>query len=612
VREAGGTAGRRQTENTLAHVWKGRVRRLLFFTYRFDSRWFQDCVLSPLRRQSLDAAEIDVIATRFADEPTAAPATEYGDLYALDEWAKWRGRLRIHYLPTARHLFHNKFILVERAGKGGLELGVGSSNLTNAGWARNFETWAWTQPPAFGVCAGFLRYLLSVREANRDVLEPWLTRLPRPTRGPREVAWLFGDKSPARRAAFRGLAHGVGRASILRIVSPYFDGDSEEVLAQLLEDISMTAGIPRRIELWVDSSGSVARSSDYNVVLKLLAGARTSVELRTVVRPRLAGMGGEPEPAHLHAKVIELEDTVGRVRRLLGSANFTGAAWLQHYNTESVYIESATRALPALLAPVFEVVSLSESQLRRLQAHPIEPEPDKIGAKPCIYWVSFDEASRPRCLTVCYEAKVPPTRVEIKASFHPTRDRLPGRDRRDYIVRTFESPASWRPLQAEQGLVRLAFQPICVVPERARVTLHFEGGVKLDAPVEITAPDFDHRDLRTGIPFDASVDGLAGQARPIVSPLARRTLSDVLPDDVDIDDDEELTDGAPESLVDDPDYRRVPLAVRLAKALAQQTSHQGGLRLMREQCEACLAVPIPDAERVVVTALRQVLEARKP
>src|SRR5438128_9406429 len=104
-------AGQRTAiDASLARVWKSKIRRLFFFTYRFGFRWFHDRVLSPLRRQSFDRAEVEVIASRFENEPTATPQVHHGDLYALEEWAKWQGRLRIHYLPISRHLFHNKFI----------------------------------------------------------------------------------------------------------------------------------------------------------------------------------------------------------------------------------------------------------------------------------------------------------------------------------------------------------------------------------------------------------------------------------------------------------------------------------------------------------------------
>src|SRR5690242_14711501 len=77
-------------ESTLAGAWQLPARRILFFTYRFNFRWFHDCVLTLARRRSIEDVQVDVVATRTdADSDTAAR----GDLYALDEWAKWQRRL---------------------------------------------------------------------------------------------------------------------------------------------------------------------------------------------------------------------------------------------------------------------------------------------------------------------------------------------------------------------------------------------------------------------------------------------------------------------------------------------------------------------------------------
>src|SRR5206468_3840112 len=137
----------------------------------------------------------------------------------------------------------------------------------------------------------------------------------------------------------------------VRVVSPYFDKGSAALLGNLLEELGTgTAG--NRIEVWTDGSGCVARRSDYQSLLKLIAAHGRAVELKKVLRRGRHGEFGGP--AHLHAKLIEVEDSKGTVRRLLGSANFTGAAWVGSFNTESVYLEADRRALPTLLGPRFE------------------------------------------------------------------------------------------------------------------------------------------------------------------------------------------------------------------------------------------------------------------
>src|SRR5439155_19146899 len=108
----------------------------------------------------------------------------------------------------------------------------------------------------------FLRYLRTIREVNSEVLSPWIRRLPSASKARRELDWLWGDKTDARRQAFRALTNGLGRIRAVRVVSPYFDNGSAALLGNLLEELGTgTAG--NRIEVWTDGPGCVARRSDY-------------------------------------------------------------------------------------------------------------------------------------------------------------------------------------------------------------------------------------------------------------------------------------------------------------------------------------------------------------
>src|ERR1700692_5115190 len=104
-----------QAASSLAFLWnrRRRMRRLLFFTYRFNFRWFHNEVLGFVRRNSLADTDVLVFATRFDDDGYAGGSQSSGALYALDEWATWKVNLRIRYLHANRHLFHNKFIVAE-------------------------------------------------------------------------------------------------------------------------------------------------------------------------------------------------------------------------------------------------------------------------------------------------------------------------------------------------------------------------------------------------------------------------------------------------------------------------------------------------------------------
>lgn len=162
-----------QQEPSLAFLWKQRrrIRRLLFFTYRFNFRWFHNEVLSFIRRMSLPATDVLVFATRFDDDGYVGGShvfgETFGDLYSLDEWAKWKMRLRVRYMPAMQHLFHNKFVVAEyeqppNTRRSAYVLGLGSANLTWNGWQRNFELWTWDAGEGLRACASFLEFLASI------------------------------------------------------------------------------------------------------------------------------------------------------------------------------------------------------------------------------------------------------------------------------------------------------------------------------------------------------------------------------------------------------------------------------------------------------------------
>src|ERR1700686_4466320 len=72
------------TASSLAFLWtrRRRIRRLLFFTYRFNFRWFHNEVLGFVRRNSLADTDVLVFATRFDDDVYAAGSQSSGDLYS--------------------------------------------------------------------------------------------------------------------------------------------------------------------------------------------------------------------------------------------------------------------------------------------------------------------------------------------------------------------------------------------------------------------------------------------------------------------------------------------------------------------------------------------------
>src|SRR4051812_27115415 len=102
--------------NGLSWLWEkhthGRIKRILFVTYRFNFVWFHNEVL-PRLREAGDYPEVLVLATRNDGEEGS------GDLYDLGEWTKWGQRFRRHYVQSDDYLLHAKFILVERSRRRG-------------------------------------------------------------------------------------------------------------------------------------------------------------------------------------------------------------------------------------------------------------------------------------------------------------------------------------------------------------------------------------------------------------------------------------------------------------------------------------------------------------
>jgi hypothetical protein len=129
---------------SLGEVWKRRrIKRVLFFTYRFDFRWFHNFVLPKIRAHSTLDTEILVIASvSDASAGRRGIGQDWGDQYEIRNWFAWENRFKVIYLPSIP-IFHAKFIAIQRESE--VCLGMGSSNLTRAGWETNFETWDWNR-----------------------------------------------------------------------------------------------------------------------------------------------------------------------------------------------------------------------------------------------------------------------------------------------------------------------------------------------------------------------------------------------------------------------------------------------------------------------------------
>jgi hypothetical protein len=599
--------------SSLAFLWtrRRRIRRLLFFTYRFNFRWFHNEVLGFVRRNSLADTDVLVFATRFDDDGYAGGSQSFGDLYSLDEWAKWKVNLQIRYLPANRHLFHNKFIVAEyeKPGVRGVPefvIGLGSSNLTWGGWQRNLELWTWGAQQNLSSCASFLEFLGGMPNIGAGVVESWLKGMHRYRKRSVTIPWLFGDKTSSRNTAFKSLVTGIkGRPRVLRIVSPYFDEGSVELMEELLSLLDSAKGGVEKLEVWVDGSKVFAKPLDYRNLISLQVAHKGRLLIKSLRKK--TGNGFQP-PEQVHAKLIELEGQNGSVSRLLGSANFTAAAWCKSRNTEAIFHEITSSGLPQILGDSVEVVSVSSATLEKWATDQIEMESELKGAERWIYWAAFDETARPYKLTVSYSSKEEPIRLKVLAAFDPRHTKLPSQSRS--IVETFQNPQSWTTPNYKKGLVEIHLKEVVdLFPERLRVVLDFADGQSIESAVEVANPDFDLRDLTTGIPLDPCNENLLGFGKTIVDPLPKRSTSEEL--DYEISEEEEDVvepPMAPDTLSDDPDFDRKPQGVQFAKTLAKADGNQ--LRILRKRISAFRSQVQDAGQRVVLDALYRATEER--
>jgi hypothetical protein len=598
------------TASSLAFLWsrRRRIRRLLFFTYRFNFRWFHNEVLRFVRRNSLAHTEVLVFATRFDDDGYAGGLQSSGDLYALDEWAKWNVNLRIRYLPANQHLFHNKFIVAEydkpsdrKASE--FVIGVGSSNLTWGGWQRNLELWTWNAGESLSACASFLEFLGGMPNLAGGVVESWLKGMHRHRKRSVTTPWLFGDKTSNRNTVFKSLVLGIkGRPRVLRVMSPYFDEGSVGLMEEILSLLDSAKGGVEKIEVWVDGSQVFAKPLDYQNLIALQTAQKGNMLIKFLrKKPR----NGYQPPEQVHAKLIELVGQNGSVSRLIGSANFTGAAWCDNWNTETIFHEIAGSGVPQLLDDSVESVPVSRANLEKWAADQPDTESEFQGAERWIYWAAFDETA-PYKLTVSYFSKDTPIRLRVFAAFDPRHKRLPLQSQS--IIEKFQNPESWTTPNYINGLVDTHLKvEVNLFPERLRVVLDFANGPSIESAVEVANPNFDLRDLTTGIPLDPCNENLLGFGKTIVDPLPKRSTSEEADYDISGEEEDVIEPPmAPDSLSDDPDFDREPQGVQFAKALAKADGNQ--LKILRKRITSFRSQMKDPGQKVMLDALYSAVE----
>jgi len=87
------------------------------------------------------------------------------------------------------------------------------------------------------------------------------------------------------------------------------------------------------------------------------------------------------------------------------------------------------------------------------------------------------------------------------------------------MARGYSDAGNWRVLpDSRRGLYVLELtKPGAIVPEHLWIELRFPDGTAVESPVEITDPNFDLRDGRSGIPLGPGLDAILGRGKPIVT-----------------------------------------------------------------------------------------------
>jgi hypothetical protein len=537
--------------NTLGRLWLSRgfvPDRLLFLTFEFNFRDFHDQVLRRLLENGGGRTPVvDVIASRVDIE-------EESDCFDFRYLASFGNHFRF-FRCNSFPLAHAKGVIARDSRTGKLLSGFGSANLTPSGWRRNVEMWSWDNGKS---AAGILQMCEELE--RRSGIKNGLTAQWRKS---------FGVRKPSSAPLVLGASHAasfdnlllrlvktVGRPQVVRIASPYFDRHSPELFSRIFGKTGRCG-----LEIWTDRSGRLAEPTHWRVLSEAL--------------PKLATMFGDvqvlapPREIPWHAKVIEFDDGHGRVARVFGSANFTGAAWgIRHGgNLELVAVDSTRTGLPRLLdTRKIEISAVGAAERKRL-ARQEEQEQLRVARGPVLLWACLAEKPNVQVLARMQRAEKI-TWWRLDAEYDESRPD----DEREKLKKVRErvsDRARWRFAQSGGEIVLDWIGGEFIACERMTVRIRTASGL-CSAPVWVPEPDWSKRDTKTGIPIatdsgEWSIDAFLRGQRPIVG--LRRKVRD-------LEQDEEISEelnAAPEPpmSIAHPDYDHEPELMLIARRLRE-------------------------------------------
>lgn len=536
-------------DKKLSYLWQAPrllPDRFLFITFAFNFRDFHNNILPRLMEASGgERPQIDIVASSHDQEQ--------GECYSVRHLLELGDSFRLHLINKAV-VPHAKVIVAidsHRAHKG-IIAGLGSANLTPSGWTKNIEAWSW-DPTIAGVAKDLLIELSSSGHISKDLALRW-TRWIGAARAQATDFVLSRRQKEKFGEVLARLREGAGAPRLVRIVSPYFDKGSSDLLQQIAAVVPKGA----TLELWTDSAGvSTRKDRELARRLKLQAGKHFKNVLL------LSPCCGE-DSVPLHAKLIEFEGPLG-LSRAFGSANFTGAAWnlKGRGNIELVRVE---RKAGSSFKAILEELEYRGAPLVAQGAVSSDDEELEEQQKAKVLWASLDEEAGPE-LTAQLELGtkdiVEDAWIEVSSDAQ-----RPVEDRRKLEAASagIQDRASWTWCLGTQLSAVWKGPRRFICGELMELKVKVSGSI-ISAPIWVSRPDPTVRDAQSGIPIDPKdmqfADLLNGRQKSIVPPLQRRTkvhFSDEL--------DEELAQ-EDESLLglSDPDADFHPPLVSLAKKL---------------------------------------------
>lgn len=591
---------------------KSGIKRMLFITYSFNFYWFHNNILPRIRSKCSRDTEILILAKHDDSAYLSQMGIEgdpSGDQFNINQWCEWKENLKIIFFPTAP-LFHIKATAVFY--EDDFILGLGSSNLTSSGWSHNLETWCWDQKFQAENLLSFLNFLSINNYCDQKLLEPYIREIKKHKGKKAQIPWLIQEKESVLTTLLNYITKTVPKVVKIRIISPYFSKDSNELIMKLKESFPIC-----ELEFWYDGSGVHTNSKNLKALNDLKDEFQVSLKnLLSVKKVHRIGKVEVETKFPLHAKVIEFLDSNSEGIRVFGSANATGAAWFGN-NIEAISYER--------FKPKQDFLSLLKNEqnitIEQAKASTFAPiisnssiQEESFIIVPAILWATYDE--KECCLRVGMQlpSKNQIRDFEVFAGYDPKRDTDKSQRGFEEVnilsqrAKKFIEKDTWNMSFDEKFKVLTLTSKEKETPENIAIKLILDNGKTLKAPVIPIQPDFESR-TSSGIPKSLnSVLDILEDGQPIVRPIAPTTIldSEDIEDDESDDEEEEDAQAGLTSLATSPEYNHLPESLKIILKLKQKKDSLDKDQV-RKQLQLLIRNSKEKEQLLLAKALKQVL-----